>query len=223
MTALGLNKVGAPPATLRDIVQERLRAAIIEGQLAPGARLVERQLCDELGVSRTVVRETLRYLEAEGLVTLAGAGPRVVRITAQEARQIYDIRAMLETSAARAAAAAITPARAERLRGALNALMTEFERPEARARVRAASAFYAEVFEAAGHSVAWEIVQRLNGRISRLRTMTLAQTDRARPGLEHMRTICAAICAGDVAASGAAVEAHLKDAAALAARALEEE
>ena len=49
------------PQTLRDIVQDRLREAIIEGHFKPGERLVERPLCDQLGVSRTVIRETIRY------------------------------------------------------------------------------------------------------------------------------------------------------------------
>lgn len=62
-----LRKIDKAPQTLRDIVQERMREAIIDGHFAPGERLVERPLCDQLGVSRTVVRETIRYLEAEGL------------------------------------------------------------------------------------------------------------------------------------------------------------
>ena len=52
--------------TLRDLVQDRMRAAIVSGRFASGERLVERTLCDQLGVSRTVVREVIRYLEAEG-------------------------------------------------------------------------------------------------------------------------------------------------------------
>uniref|UniRef100_UPI0035161B75 GntR family transcriptional regulator n=1 Tax=Cognatishimia sp. TaxID=2211648 RepID=UPI0035161B75 len=72
-----------------------------EGFFQPGQRLVERPLCDQLGVSRTVIRETMRYLEAEGLVDiLPGRGPIVAKISREDARQIYDIRRMLETSAA---------------------------------------------------------------------------------------------------------------------------
>ena len=60
MTNLGLNKIEQQPTTLRDMVLERLRDAIIDGVFKPGDRLVERVLCEQLGVSRTVVRETLR-------------------------------------------------------------------------------------------------------------------------------------------------------------------
>ena len=65
-----LRKIDKAPPTLRDMVQERLREAIISGHFAPGDRLVERPLCEQLGVSRTVIRETVRYLEAEGLVEI---------------------------------------------------------------------------------------------------------------------------------------------------------
>ncbi|WP_405117456.1 GntR family transcriptional regulator [Phaeobacter sp. BS23] len=96
-----LRKIDKAPQTLRDIVQDRMREAIIDGHFAPGERLVERPLCDQLGVSRTVVRETIRYLEAEGLVEIIpNRGPVVARLSWDQARQIYDVRRQLEGSAA---------------------------------------------------------------------------------------------------------------------------
>lgn len=78
MDKTALSKIEHPPATLRDMVQQRMREAIIEGHFKPGERLVERPLCKQLGVSRTVIRETIRFLEAEGLVDiLPGRGPIV--------------------------------------------------------------------------------------------------------------------------------------------------
>ncbi|GAO97268.1 hypothetical protein PSA5_31135 [Pseudomonas syringae pv. actinidiae] len=59
-------KVNRNPVTLREIVLDKLRSAIMNFQLLPGDRLVERDLCDRLGVSRTSVREALRHLESEG-------------------------------------------------------------------------------------------------------------------------------------------------------------
>src|SRR6188472_1659608 len=61
-------RIDTPP-TLRAMVLERLRRAIISGVFKPGQRLVERTLCDQLGVSRSVIREVIRHLDAEGLVT----------------------------------------------------------------------------------------------------------------------------------------------------------
>ncbi|WP_432448106.1 GntR family transcriptional regulator [Aliiroseovarius marinus] len=223
MTTPSLAKISQPPATLRDMVQDRMREAIIEGHFAPGDRLVERPLCEQLGVSRTVIRETIRYLEAEGLVEIVpGRGPIVARMSWDNARQIYEIRRVLETAAARACAQNISSQRANALRAALSSLKDALEQNQPGALFRATSAFYSEIFEGAGHHVAWEIVERLNGRISRLRRMTLSSTDRDRPGPDHMQAICDAICAGDADAAAMAVARHLDDTAAIAARLLNE-
>ncbi len=212
-----LAKIEQPPATLRDIVQDRIRDAIVEGVLQPGQRLVERPLCEQLGVSRTVIRETIRFLEAEGLVEIApGRGPRVAVMTRDAARQIYDIRRVLETAAAEACADRITPALATALRAAFDDMQRAQKTTAPADHLRAAAAFYGQIFKGAGHQIAWEIVQRLNGRISRLRMMTLSCVDRPQPGIAHMAAICTAITAGDAHAARAAVTAHLNEAAAIA-------
>ncbi len=200
-----------------------MRDAIIEGHFKPGERLVERPLCDQLGVSRTVVRETIRYLEAEGLVEiLPGRGPIVTRMNWNDAQQIYEIRRMLETAAARKCAKNITDERAMRLRSALDQLKHQFTGKTPGGLFRATAGFYAEIFQGAGDHIAWEIVQRLNGRISRLRMMTLSSTERSRPGPEHMQAICDAIISGDAEKAAAAVERHLDDTTAIAERLLAE-
>lgn len=221
MTSHTLSKIEQPPQTLRDMVQERLRNAIIEGHFKPRERLVERPLCDQLGVSRTVVRETIRYLEAEGLVEiLPGRGPIVAAMSWHDARQIYDIRRMLETAAARKCASQITHARAERLQSALSRLHIALSDPKPGSLIGATSDFYEEIFDGAGHHVAWEIVQRLNGRISRLRMMTLSSSNRSKPGRDHMQSICDAIVSGDEDAAAHAIEHHLDDTMAIAERLL---
>ncbi|WP_300517481.1 GntR family transcriptional regulator [Aliiroseovarius sp.] len=221
MTDGALSKIEQPPTTLRDIVQDRMRNAIIEGHFKPGERLVERPLCEQLGVSRTVIRETIRYLEAEGLVDiLPGHGPIVATMSWDDARQIYAIRRMLETAAARTCAERITPERADRLQQALDRLQQALTMESTGALFQATSGFYAEIFEGAGHRIAWEIVQRLNGRISRLRRMTLSTTDREQPGGAHMQAICDAIRSGDAEAAEAAVARHLDDATQIAERLL---
>nr|WP_299666447.1 GntR family transcriptional regulator [uncultured Ruegeria sp.] len=221
MSTAKLTKIDHPPATLRDMVQERMREAIIEGLFEPGQRLVERPLCDQLGVSRTVVRETIRYLEAEGLVEiLPGRGPIVATMSREDARQIYEIRRMLETAAAEKCAHNITPERARSLKEALKRLKQGFSDKTPGALFRTTADFYSEIFDGAGYYIAWDVVQRLNGRISRLRMMTLSTTDRDRPGIAHMQQICEAIISGNPAAARAAVEEHLDDTSAIADRLL---
>lgn len=210
--------------TLRDVVQDRMREAIIAGHFSPGERLVERTLCDQLGVSRTVIRETIRYLEAEGLVeTQAHRGPIIARMDWAQASQIYDIRKQLESAAAAAFAVNHTPAHAKTLRQALSKLKAASKADDRTRLFKATTGFYAAIFDGAGHTVAWEIVQRLNGRISRLRVMTLATSDRHRPGLSHMTGISEAVLSGDAAAARVAVEAHIDDAAAIAKTVLTEQ
>ena len=117
-----LERIEAVPQTLRDIVQAKMRDAIMAGHFAPGERLVERPLCEQLGVSRTVVRETIRYLEAEGLVeTIPHKGPIVASLNWSQAKQIYDIRRQLESGAVEAAAKATSPAFDAALRAAIAA------------------------------------------------------------------------------------------------------
>ena len=220
-TAENQLRIQQPPQTLREMVLERMRAAIISGYFKSGARLVERQLCDQLGVSRTVVRESIRYLEAEGLVeTLPNKGPIVARLDWGQAQQIYEIRLLLETSAAAACARNATAETRTRLAQALRAIETAGTKGEAAGMFKATSQFYEIIFATAGHAIAWDIVQRLNGRISRLRAMTLSSPDRPVSGPARMARICAAILAGDPQAASDAVRDHLTEAAAIARRML---
>lgn len=212
-------KIDTPPQTLREIVHERMRNAILSGRFASGERLVERTLCDQLGVSRSVVREAIRYLEAEGLVeTMPNKGPMVARLDWAQAEQIYEIRQLLEQSAAADCARRADDA----TRQALQAALAEIESAAHSAEMFAATTrFYQVIFTAAGHHIAWEVVQRLNGRISRLRAMTLATTERAVPGPVRMARICAAICAEKPDDAAQAVCDHLDEAAKIARRLLQ--
>lgn len=215
-------RIDHSPTTLRELAVDRLRGAIITGRFAGGYRLVERTLCDQLGVSRSVVREAIRYLEAEGLVESQNrSGPVVATLDWPRARQVYDIRRLLEADAAEACARLADEHTKAQLRTALSDLDAAFTDAAPHRLYAATTAFYGVIFHAAGQAIAWEIVQRLNGRISRLRALTLATRNRRTSGPAHMARICAAICANDPEAAGDAVRAHLRDAAEIARRLLE--
>lgn len=216
-------KIENPPQTLRELVLEKMRGAILSGRFKSGERLVERTLCDQLGVSRSVVREVIRYLEAEGLVeSMPNKGPMVARMDWDQARQIYDIRLLLEQSAAAACAEMADGATKARLQDAMAALDAAFLAQQPNRLFEATTHFYEVIFTAAGHHVAWEIVQRLNGRISRLRALTLATTDRHVSGPARMARICQGILANDPAATADAVRDHLTEAASIARRLLQD-
>ncbi|EGD60970.1 transcriptional regulator, GntR family [Novosphingobium nitrogenifigens DSM 19370] len=211
--SLALERIEQRPQTLRLIALERLRDAILEGRIVPGERLVERTLSDRLGVSRSVIREVIRNLESEGLVETTGSGPRLATINRDETSQVYAIRLQLESAAAAACARKATPEVLRALTAELDAIAQAHAEHKPINALRATNSFYETMFLGGGHTVAWEIVQRLHGRISRLRAMTLSSEQRKADGLSQMREIVSAIKAGDAARAEAACRQHVEGAA----------
>ncbi len=210
-------RIEHPPSTLREIALEKVRNAIIAGIFQPGQRLVERVLCEQMGVSRTVIREVIRHLESEGLIeVIPNQGPAVARIDWDTARQIYEIRSLLESEAAAACAQSITRSGLEELRMALENLETGTHAENPAAMLDATTAFYKTIFTVAGKHIAWEIVDRLNGRISLLRVLTLGTGERTRTGPKRMRDIYDAIAAREPHEAAAACRKHLREASEIA-------
>lgn len=210
-------KIENTPVTLRELVLAKVRQAIISGYFKAGDRLVERTLCDELGVSRTVVREVIRYLEAEGLIeNLPKKGPVVAILTWEVAEQIYDIRLLLESEAAKDCAKAATSKDKKDLHQKLLRIAKASHDHDDIERVEASQAFYESLFSIAKHHIAWEIVQRLNSRISRLRALTLRSPERQVAGFERMSRIYEAIEENNPEQAKDAVKQHLTEAAILA-------
>ncbi|AHH96892.1 GntR family transcriptional regulator [Kutzneria viridogrisea] len=109
-----------PAATRSEEVADAIRAAILSGHLRPGDTLVERRLADQLGVSKTPVREALISLAASGLVVLTPTrGSTVRELDAQALRQVYDVRLLLEPWAVSTTAGGQDPGPAVRARRAL--------------------------------------------------------------------------------------------------------
>ena len=116
-------------STLPEAAAERLRTLIIEGELAPGARLNERELSERLGVSRTPLREAFRMLAADGLlVQLPNRGAQVVSLSREDVRHAFEVMASLEGLAGELAAARVTDGDL----GELRALQAEMEQAHAR-------------------------------------------------------------------------------------------
>jgi DNA-binding GntR family transcriptional regulator len=210
-------RIDEKPRTLREMALERLRTAIVELRFKPGSRLTERDLCDQLGVSRSVVREVIRHLESEGLVeTIPHHGPVVARLDPETAAQIYELRALLESAAAAAAAEHADAAAIAAMRSAIEDIATAHAAGDHHAVILASQRFYETMFRSGGRTVAWDVVQRLNSRISWLRAMTIATPGRAISGPAQMRAIFEAIAARQPEAASAACRAHVGQAAAIA-------
>ncbi len=213
MTDISSLKIDNPPVTLREMALEKMRNAIIAGVFEPGQRLIERTLCEQMGVSRTVIREVIRHLDSEGLIeVISNQGPAVARLDWNAARQIYDIRALLESEAAAACAVAIDKNGLERLSRALEGLEQESRGSDPLAMLNGTTEFYRTIFDVAHHDIAWEIVSRLNSRISRLRVLTLNSGDRTKTGPVRMRQIYQAIADRKPETAAAACKKHLHEA-----------
>ncbi len=105
---------------LRDVVFITLRQAILKGQLKPGERLIEMNLCERMGVSRTPIREAIRKLELEGLVEMIPmCGARVAGITSKQLKDVLEVRAALDELAIRLACKRITDEELKELRDAM--------------------------------------------------------------------------------------------------------
>lgn len=215
-------KVERRSTTLRELALEKMRNAIMDAHFAPGERLVERALCEELGVSRTVVREVLRHLETEGLVeSIPNQGPIVAVLDASAAVQIYEIRALLEGDAAMACAAQGDAQVDRHLADCVARIEAAFASHDHHAVRELTTSFYEAMFNGGGKTVAWEIVQSLNARINRLRTLTIASDDRGRQAVAEMTLILDAIRARDPRRAREAATAHVRRVAEIAARQLE--
>ncbi|MDR6203986.1 DNA-binding GntR family transcriptional regulator [Paraburkholderia graminis] len=207
--------------TLRELTLEKLRGAIVQGYFRPGARLVERTLCDELGVSRTVVREVLRHLETEGLVEIvARQGPIVARLDPDQVAETYELRGLLEANAARACAEQSTPELVARLRGLRKTIEDAFAKNDLPRVLEYTELFYDAMFEGAQKHVSLSVVKTLNARINRLRALTIATPGRGDESNQEMNALLDAIERRDGEAAAAASAAHIKRAGELAMTAL---
>ncbi|MEV0667914.1 GntR family transcriptional regulator [Actinomadura luteofluorescens] len=196
-----------------DRVYARLRADILDGVHPPGARLGEAELAEATGSSRTPVREALRRLEVEGLVeVLPHRGARVPDWTPEDLEEIYDLRMLLESAAARRAASRVTTADVDRM-DVLCALMETAVEPGAGQdldRVAELNAEFHDIVRAAAAS--GRLVSMLNAVVQLplvMRTFhRYSPADLARSSAHH-RELAAALRAHDGTWAESVMRAHV--------------
>jgi DNA-binding GntR family transcriptional regulator len=182
------------PVTLRGQVEAFLRQAIVEGRLEPGQRLIERELCEQLQISRPSLREALRLLEAERLIRIVPhRGPVVAAVSLQEARDLYALRALLEGFAARQFALHAADEPRTELREAVVALRAAARRQDAGAIVSAKTRFYGVLFRHCGNSLVERLFHGEMQRISLLRSTSLTRPERLAHSLGEIDAMVSAI------------------------------
>ena len=202
--------------TVRAIVAQKLREAIMSGNLKPGQRLVERELCEMMGVSRPSIREALRALEADGLVnTVPHRGPVVSTISLEEARQLYAARAVLEGFAGRECARLHDPAVVRRIGEALSRLKAALARPKPDmiAILEAKTDFYAALIGGCQNAFIERMLKPLHDRITLLRITSMSQPKRINKSLREVTAIWRAIQSGDEDLAERCCVDHVKAAA----------
>jgi DNA-binding GntR family transcriptional regulator len=200
---------------LREQVLDVMRQAIVELRLPPGHRLIERELVEQIGVSRTTVREALRQLSAEGLVTTIPQKGAIVAVPSpEEAAELYEVRASLEALAAGRFVRYASDSQVGALRNAL----TEIEEVthdggDVRAMRRAKDRFYDVLLKGTGSTSIYSILGGLQARVSVLRTTSLSQPGRPARAVAEIRAIVEAIEARDAEAAAQACARHVEQAA----------
>lgn len=222
MTRGNALRVERSPALIRSQVLENLRRAILDRRLAPGQRLIERELVELTGVSRTSVREALRELAAEGLVTtIPNKGTVVASVSAEEARQLYQVRSALEALAGRLFVENASPAQRRALVRALERVERLVDKGQPV--LGAKDAFYDVLFEGGGNDQLKAVANGLHARVSVLRALSTSVPGRLRHSVEELRAIVRAVEADDADAAAQACARHVEQAGRAGLQALSEQ
>lgn len=205
------------PRTVQQETVGKLRLAIFSGMFQPGSRLVESQLCAQLGISRPSLREALRSLEAERLIEIVpNRGPSIPALSWEEATAIYEVRELLEVEAAGRCALSISPEQLEELQKSLSAFEAAASSNDSAAQVMTAADFYSIILANCGNPILEEVHRGLVARISFFRGRSMSLKGRAQSSLAEMREIYETIATGDEKAARKASKRHLLKAKAAA-------
>lgn len=208
---LNVEVVAAP---VRQQVVKALYEAITTGALKPGQRLVEKDLCELMGVSRPPVREALRHLESEGLiVSLPKRGPIVAKLSKEDVANIYQVRGALEALAAKLFAEKATDAQIALLENSLDDLDEAMRADDIARTIKAKDWFYSTLADGSGNPLVGSILQGMKARIQMLRRVSLSSRARSVETMREMRAILAAIKIRDGDAAFQLSWNHIRNAA----------
>lgn len=183
---------------LREVVCETLRNAIVSGILKPGERLMEIQLAEELGVSRTPVREAIRKLELEGFVIMVPRrGTYVADLSIKDINEVYEVRTSLDVLAAGLAAERITEEELEQMERLLVQIGEYIDNGDMDKIVEADSLFHDILYRASRNDRLVGIINNLREQLTRFRSMSMSYPGRLKNTLEEHSRLVEAIAQRD--------------------------
>jgi len=199
--------------SLRNKVFIKLQNDILNGIYEPGDSLIETKLSEELGVSRTPIREALRQLELEGLVQyIPNKGVIVKGISQKDIQDIYTIRMLIEGLAARWAAEKITPQELEELKEAVELEEFYTARNDSSHLMHFDSRFHDIIFKASKSKPLMQILSNFHHYVQRARSISMNSPERAAAMLEEHKAILQAIIERDADKAEKLTTEHVRNA-----------
>lgn len=195
---------------LRDVVFNTLRQAILKGELAPGERLMEIQLAEKLGVSRTPIREAIRKLELEGLVLMIPRkGAEVARISEKSLRDVLEVRRSLEELAIELACERMTQEELRTLEEAQAAFKKAVEDGDAMAIAQTDEHYHDLIYQGTGNDKLVQILNNLREQMYRYRLEYIKDRDKRQILLLEHDHILKALQSRNLAEAKTAVREHI--------------
>ena len=196
---------------LREAVCESLRNAIKKGILSAGERLMEVQLAEELGISRTPVREAIRKLEQEGyVIMLPRRGAYVSSVSVHDVQEIFEIRSALESLSIGLAARRIEPNELDELQRLLSLIEGYIKEDDIDGIVKTDIEFHDLLYQVSRNERLGVIINNLKEQLARFRKLSMSYPGRLHDTLEEHREMVEAIANGDVEAARDAAERHME-------------
>lgn len=213
MSSADLEKVRSiKRPSLHEELTDRLRNMIVEGVLAAGEKVPERELCEKLGVSRTPMREALKVLAADGLLQLQpNRGARVKGITLQELEEVFPLMGALEALAGELACANVTPAQLNSVRQSHEAMLRCFEAQDMPGYFQHNQQIHESIMAAAGNQTLTDTYRSLAVRVRRARYLANMSSQRWQQAVQEHEVILEALEARDANKLSGVLKQHLEN------------
>ncbi|MDA7946710.1 MAG: GntR family transcriptional regulator [Hyphomicrobiaceae bacterium] len=198
--------------TLHDELLERLRQMIIDGDLTPGSKVPEKDLCARFGVSRTPLREALKVLANEGLVTLTpNRGAMIADLTLDDLEETFPVMGALEALSGEMACANITDAEIAEIRKLHEEMVAHYKARALHAYFRTNQKIHERILSAANNQTLSTLYRGLEGRIRQARYIANMSDARWAQAVEEHAQMLDALEARDGVALAAIMKRHLEN------------
>ena len=203
--------ISIPRTVLHQQVGSRLRQLIVEGHIAPGAKLNERALCEQLQISRTPLREAIKMLAAEGLVALLpNRGAVAAQLSAQDVEHTFEVIAGLEGQSGELAAQRITEPELAEIRALHYEMLAAHTRRDLPTYYRLNALIHNHINAAARNPVLTQTYLTVNARLQALRFRSNFDTAKWKRAVKEHEKMIELLAARDAAGLRALLVAHLE-------------